>query len=167
MPRRLPENTLHTRAEFLAREQAAWRALTETWAGLSDELLLTPGACGDLWSVKDLMNHIAAWQEAAIRVIGDLLAGRWGRLGANTDSFNKGQYELNRNRSLPESRERLELGRRALLDLLTPLTDEQLLNEYGRQQIGWWAKWTTYAHYEEHLADLTAFRRNIQPPKSG
>lgn len=88
MPRHLPENTLSTRGEFFAREQAAWSALTGTWAGLPDELLLTPGACGDLWSVKDLMNHIAAWQEAAVRVIGDLLAGKWARLGANADAFN-------------------------------------------------------------------------------
>lgn len=79
----------------------------------------------------------------------------------------KEQYELDRNRSLGESRERIELTRQALLDLLTPLTDDQLLNEYGRQQIGWWAKWTTYAHYEEHLADLAAFRQSIQPLKSG
>jgi hypothetical protein len=39
------------------------------------------------------------------------------------------------------------------------VSDEQLLNEYGRQQIGWWAKWSTYGHYEQHLADLTAFRQ--------
>lgn len=56
--------------------------MTETWTGLSDELLLTPGAVGERWSVNDLINHIVSWQEAAIRVIGDLLAGKWGRLGA-------------------------------------------------------------------------------------
>ena len=82
MPRRFPENTLRTRDEFFSREQAAWTALTETWMGLPDELLLTPGAVGERWSVRDLMNHIVSWQEAAIRVIGDLLAGKWGRLGA-------------------------------------------------------------------------------------
>ena len=165
MPRRLPENTLGTRDEFFAREQAAWRALSATWDGLPDELLLTPGACGDQWSVKDLMNHISAWQEAAIRVIGDLLAGKWGRLGVNTDKFNRQQYELDRNRTLAESRERLERTRLALLRLLTSLADDQLLNEYGRQQTGWWAKWTTYAHYEEHITDLTDFRRIIQLPE--
>ncbi|HSL28285.1 MAG TPA: DinB family protein [Anaerolineales bacterium] len=164
MPRRLPENTLRTRDEFFAREQAAWEALTKAWTGIPSELLLTPGSIGDRWSVKDLMNHLAAWQDAAIRVIGDLLVGKWGRLGANTDSFNKMQYELDHDRSLTESRARLERTHQALLKLLASLSDDQLLNEYGRQQIGWWAKWTTYAHYEEHLADLTDFRRKTQAP---
>lgn len=100
-------------------------------------------------------------------MIGDLLAARWGRLGANTDSFNKGQYELGRDRSLPEIRQRLELTCRDWFDLLPPYTDEPLLNEYGRIQINWWAKQTTYAHYEEYIAPLTAFRWKIQPPKGG
>ena len=161
MPRRPPENTLATRAEFFARGQDSWTALADTWATLSHDAFLVPGACGETWSVKDLINHIAAWQEAAIRVIGDLLGGRWGRLGANTDKFNAQQYALDRDRPLAESRERLAQARRILLELLATVPADRLLDEYGRQQIGWWAKWTTYAHYEEHIADLRAFRERV------
>ena len=161
MPRHPPENTLTTRAAFFAREKAAWTALTATWAGLPADAFLTPGACGEAWSIKDVMNHLAAWHEAAIRVIGDLLAGRWGRLGANTDTFNTQHYAFDRARTLQASRERLERTHQTLLGLLSTLSADHLLNEYGRQQMGWWAKWTTYAHYEQHIAELTAFRENV------
>ena len=158
MPRRLPPNTLTSREAFFAREAAAWHALTATWADLSDETLLLPGACGTAWSIKDIINHLAAWQEAAMRVINDLLGGRWGRLGPTVETFNAEQYIADQSRPLQESRDRLAYTREALLALLATVSEAQLLNEYGRQQIGWWAKWSTYGHYEQHLADLTAFR---------
>ncbi len=159
MPRRTPENTLKTRAAFFSREQEAWSSLTVTWVDLPNEVLLLHGACGTDWSVKDVINHIAAWQEAATRVITDLLDGRWGRLGASTDKFNARQYGIDRERPLAESCERSVHARRDLLTLLATIADDRLPDEYGRQQIGWWAKWTTYAHYEEHLPDLTTFRQ--------
>ena len=30
------------------------------------------------------------------------------------------------------------------------LPEAGLLNTFGRQAIGWWAKWMTYGHYEQH-----------------
>lgn len=161
----LPENTLTTPKSFYAREQAAWDAFSSCWADLPDTLLSLPGACGPDWSTKDLLNHIAAWQEAALRVIDDLLAGRWGRLGPNIEKFNQMNYAADRERTAEESKLRLVASRQALLEQLTSLTPEQLLNEFGRQQMGWWAKWATYGHYEQHLAGLQAFRANL--PKEG
>jgi len=158
MPRRMPENTLRSREEFFARERAAWDDFIQSWSDLPDSALAEPGASGAEWSVKDVLNHIAAWQEAAARCIGDLLAGRWARLGMNTEAFNAAQFARDRERPLGESRARLMEARDRLLELLAPLTDEQLLDEYGRQQIGWWAKWNTYAHYEPHTAAIREFR---------
>lgn len=161
MPRQLPANTLATREEFFGREQEAWTAFVHAWADLSDADLLRPGACGELWGVKDVLNHIAAWQEAARRMIEGIRAGRWARLGMNTAKFNQHQYDRDRDRPLRESRDRLFEARSQLLHALEPLSAEQLLNEYGRQQCGWWAKWNTYAHYEPHTIDLAAFRQRL------
>jgi hypothetical protein len=161
MPRRPPENTLHTRDAFFAREQAAWNQFLQTWMDLPEALLEQPGAGGPNWSVKDLLNHTAAWQEAAARIIQDLLAGRWARLGMNTNNFNAHHYDLDKNNPLDASRTRLFQARQTLLQLLETLSEEQLLNEYGRQQTGWWAKWNTYAHYEHHTADITHFRQHV------
>ncbi len=159
MPRHPPPNTLSSRQAFFEREESAWQALTATWANLPAETLLLPGASGAAWSIKDIINHLAAWQEAAVRVINDLLAGRWGRLGPAVETFNAQHYAADQSRPLEESRERLEHARAQLLALLATVSGDQLLNEYGRQQIGWWAKWVTYGHYEQHLGDLTTFRQ--------
>ena len=47
---------------------------------------------------------------------------------------------------LDETLQRLQSARAALLQLLTQVDETTLLNEYGRQAVGWWAKWTTYGH---------------------
>ena len=156
-----------SRAEFIAREKEAWKQLTTTWRSLPDDALMLPGACGRRWSVKDVMNHVAAWQEAALRVIGDLLEGRWGRLGHSTDKFNALQYASDQNRSLSASRRRLNRARRSLLTLLAAVPEDRLLNVFGRQQIGWWAKFSTYGHYSEHIQALTEFRHRISVEDSG
>lgn len=162
MPQRPPANTLSTRSAFFVREQQAWDAFSQTWADLPDDIFLLSGACGAEWSIKDVINHTAVWQEAAIRIIHDLLAGRWARLGPNPEKFNLLHYDADRNQALAASRDRLLHARQTLLQLLHGVTDDQLLNEYGRQQVGWWAKWTTYGHYEQHLAELTTFRQRVE-----
>jgi hypothetical protein len=160
-PRRSTEDHPATRAAFFERERAAWAELSATWEGLPDDALLRPGACGAEWSIKDVMNHVAAWQAAALRVIRDLLEGRWGRLGPNTDKFNALRHAEDHDRPLDATRRRLSATRDDLLALLDGVPEDRLLNVYGRQQIGWWAKYATYAHYGEHIGDLTEFRHQL------
>jgi uncharacterized protein (TIGR03083 family) len=162
MSQRPPANTLTSRAAFFAREAAAWERLQQLLDGLEPDTLARPGACGAEWSVKDVLNHVAAWQEAALRVAGDLRAGRWGRLGPSVERFNVEQHAADRDRPLDETLQRLQFTRAALLQLLVQVDETTLLNEYGRQAVGWWAKWTTYGHYEQHLNDLEAFVRAVQ-----
>lgn len=131
---------VQTREEFIQRERAAWKELMSAWAKLPEEVLSQPGACGEAWSIKDVINHTAVWQEAAVEKIQGLLAGQYARLGASTDRYNALHHELDRERPLDESMARLTRSRRKLLRLLATVSDEQLLNEFGRQQIGWWAK---------------------------
>lgn len=159
MARPVPANELATREAFFQRERKAWKAMTSTWSNLPEAVLLQPGAAGTQWNVKDVINHIATWQETGFRMIEELQAGNWARLGANTDSFNRQHYLEDRERSLAASQKRLRAARSKLLRRLQTLSEPELLNEFGRQAIGWWAKWTTYAHYEEHIPDLQEFER--------
>jgi len=143
---------------FLAHEKMVWSELSATWKGLPDSILLIAIEAGG-WCIKDVMNHTATWQEAAIRVVGDLLAGRFARLGPNPQNFNEINFELDRHKSLALTRKRLTQSRRDLLKLLATVPATKLNNEFGRQQIGWWAKWSTYGHYAQHLDALKAFRQ--------
>ncbi len=156
-PRRPPRPRPKTRAELLRREQEVWDELTATWAGLPEAALVRPGACGPTWSVKDVMNHVAAWQEAALRLIPELLAGRPATLGHGTDRFNALQQAADRGRSLAATRRRLNRARRALLRLLERVPDPVLLDPNGR--VNWWVRYTTYSHYGEHIWELGEWRK--------
>jgi len=68
-PRHSPRPRPKTLAEFFAREKEVWGELAATWRGLPEEALTRPGACGPEWSVKDVMNHIAAWLQVTLRLI--------------------------------------------------------------------------------------------------
>jgi uncharacterized damage-inducible protein DinB len=146
-----------SRADFFALEEKAWGELTATWGSLPDESLLQPGAAGE-WSVKDVMNHIAAWQEAALQALPELLQGH--RLPAgkyNTEKFNVRQYAEDKDRTLAASRDRLSRSRRELLAFLATVPEAQMLDLKSR--VGGWAKYATYGHYDEHLYDLQDYSR--------
>jgi hypothetical protein len=66
MPKPQP---LPARDAFFEREKQSWARLSAAWRGLSDQALLQPDARGQ-WNVKDLMNHVAAWHEVGIEMIG-------------------------------------------------------------------------------------------------
>lgn len=79
-PRRPPKPCPKTRAEFFARENEVWEELVAVWRGLPEEALTRPGACGPEWSVKDVMNHIAAWLQVTLRLILEIRDWRLGNL---------------------------------------------------------------------------------------
>jgi hypothetical protein len=150
---------------LLRREQADWEEMTAAWRGLPESALTQAGACGPTWSAKDVMNHVAAWQEAALRIIPELLAGRRATLGASTDRFNALQQAADRDRSLAATRRRLNASRRALLKLLEQVPDEALLDPAGR--VNWWVRYTMYSHYGEHIWELGEWRRRTNPLAGG
>jgi len=161
-PRR-PKPT--TRAEFLALEQQAWKELTATWRSLPDGALVRPGACGSEWSVKDVMNHIAAWQEATLEALPVLLKGD--KLPAGQYSiqrFNARHYAADQDRSLTASRRRLNRSRRKLLAFLVSVPETQLLDLKSR--VGVWVKYATCGHYDEHLCDLQNYQGKVRTART-
>ncbi len=158
-PRRPPKPRPKTRAELLAREKEVWDELAATWCKLPDAALVQPGACGPGWSVKDVMNHVAAWQEAALRIIPQLLAGQRATLGAGTDRFNAQQQAADRDRTLLSSKRWLNKARRELLALLADVPDDVLLDPNTR--VNWWMRYTHHAHYGEHIWELEQFRKKV------
>jgi len=149
-----------TRAELMERERQIWQELNSTWEGLPDHALTQPGACGAEWSIKDVMNHTAAWQEAALCVIPELLQGRKATAGYGVDKFNAIHFVGDKNLTLEESVRRFQQTRLDLLALMETLPDELLLDPNCR--VGWWIKYSTYGHYSGHIHDLREFRRNFE-----
>jgi hypothetical protein len=146
-----------TRAEFDARQEAIWRQLTATWRGLPEAALVRPGVVGGEWSVKDVMNHLSAWHDAALRVLTALAQGGSATAGHSVDKFNALHAAADKTRSLAATRRRLSRTRRELLAFIATLPDEAVLDPASR--IGSWVKNNTYGHYTSHLLDLREYRQ--------
>lgn len=54
------------RQRLLKRLDTAWRALKESYAGLSEAQLMEPGVSG-VWSVGDIIAHVTTWEEEALK----------------------------------------------------------------------------------------------------
>jgi hypothetical protein len=59
---------------FLEEERDAWRPF-EALAGLTDDQLAISVEAAHGWSGRDLMAHLAAWQEVALDIARDLASG--------------------------------------------------------------------------------------------
>lgn len=70
---------------FLEEERDAWRPY-EALDSLSDEVLEQPVEAARGWSGRDLMAHLVAWQDVALRVAKELAIGETSPTKAAADA---------------------------------------------------------------------------------
>ena len=147
--------------EFLEEERDAW-APYEALAGLTDEQLtaVAPEAHG--WSGRDLMAHLLAWQDVALRAARELAVddasatiqradAEWEARGGEV--INAELTEAWAARSMDELRSAFGSVPGELRGTLTVVPETRWLKHADRQA---WFHDETIAHYEEHDADLRA-----------
>ena len=96
------------RDQLLRRIETIWHAFGQACHGLSDAALQEPGVVGD-WSVKDLMGHLATWEEEALTALDVIMRGgrtvRYVTYGG-IDAFNEGRWHRYREMPLTEVQRR-------------------------------------------------------------
>ncbi len=92
------------REQLLERLDTAWVALGESYAGLSEAQMTTPGVAGE-WSVRDILAHVATWEEEALKYLPLIIEGgrppRYASYGG-LDAFNARMTEAKRGLSLDD-----------------------------------------------------------------
>lgn len=146
------------RRQLLGKIDVSWSAFREAWAGLTDAQLTQPGVTGD-WSVKDIIGHVTAWEEEALKHLPHILEGkrppRYSVLYGGIDAFNALKTEENRGRSLAEVLARSGEIHQELIDYLQGAPEEQLVTETRfRRRI----RLDTYSHYPIHTGAILAWR---------
>ncbi len=144
----------------------AWRALTSAVDSLSDLEQEQPGVV-DSWTVKDLLGHIAFWAQQAAENLRLTAAGKPGQIRRPAseeavDEWNERERRLRLDRPLAEVRkEWLESFQGAMEALAACPTEklEEKIKSYTALKL--FAE-DTYEHYREHLAHLTAWRRELE-----
>ena len=153
--------------ESLARERGKLLAALD---GLSEEEMTRPGAVG-VWSVRDVLAHILAWEDEALARLKLLAAGRpqdFSRIEDDDvlNNWNAEAHQRYAGLTLAEIRRGLEEAPARILAGLDALSDERLSTDEGPVPVHNWLPDCTYAHEEEHCADILAWRRSIETTES-
>lgn len=145
------------REQLLGRLDAAWSALTEAYAGLSDARLSAPGVTGD-WSTKDILAHVTTWEAEALTHLPSIAAGgrppRYVSYGG-LDAFNAMMSERKRALSPGDVLRELDETHRRLIAYIETAPAELFERETRfRHRL----RLDTYSHYPLHAAAIRAWR---------
>jgi len=149
--------------ESLARERGKLLAALE---GLSEEEMARPGAVGR-WSVRDVLAHLLAWEEEAVTRL-DLLAAErpqdFARIvdEEELEAWNARAHQRYAGLALAEVMRRLRDVQGRILAALDSLSEERLGTDAGPVPVRNWLPECTYAHEQEHCADILDWRRSIE-----
>lgn len=135
---------------LVARIASSWGALLEALDGIPEDRLEEPGAVGE-WSLKDVFGHIAFWDEVAVADAKRALANQPDDHN-DYQAMNDADYLRRRDRSLPEQRSAMHQAHAALIDYLD---DIEGLDAAAVDKA---INGDTYQHYDEHGADIRAWR---------
>ena len=145
------------REHLLFRLDKAWTALGESYAGLTEAEMMAPGVAGE-WSVKDMLAHVATWEEEALKYLPLVLAGgrppRYASYGG-IDAFNARMTEAKRGLSLAEVQRLLVETHRQLIAYLQSVPEAQFATETRfRHRL----RLDTYSHYPLHTTMIRTWR---------
>lgn len=160
---------IKTKAELLKAIRAE-RRLLETLLGEIDPALIgVVRVCGN-WSIKDLMAHLAAWEQTFIRwyaardeMTGGLMPPEVQSTAA-IERYNQNLYELYRDWSLPEVQVFFQQSFQQIVALVEQIPESDLFTPH---RYPWTGKWTlktfvaanTNLHYSWARTQINRWRK--------
>ncbi len=162
-----------TVAELLERMAFAYKT-ADSLINAYDEATLSQPLGDSDWSVKDHLAHLMVWEGSMVALLEK--KERLKAMGldkeqidsSDFDAMNDQIYELHRDRPLNNILDDFRETHEQLLVLLADLTDDDLQRPYLQYQpqaagdgdfvnkpIVGWLVGDTYAHYAEHLVDIS------------
>ena len=149
---------LVTRDEMLRALRQTRSILLETVDGIPEDVMVTQPVTGS-WTIKDLLGHMAMWQQVGLSFITDYRAsGTPQSLGlendAAVDAYNWRGADLRRDWSLARVRAELDDAQRNLLSAVETLSDDDL----HRALPAPWHSATTL----EHLIAINSYEHDLE-----
>lgn len=143
------------RKTLLSKVESAWTAFNQSYSGLKDVALAEPGVVGE-WSVKDIIAHVAVWEEETMKALPVLIAGKRTPGYNGIDRFNLEQHNRNAGLSMKQVTARSIETHRRLLAYLMTVPEHQFTRENRvRRRL----RLDTYRHYPEHTSSILDWRR--------
>lgn len=150
------------RARLLAKIHEERAGLLEALVGLDEKTLVDePIVSG--WTARDLLAHIAAWDDLFTQRIGLIRASRAGEMaGVELDERNAALHEERKDWPLDRALEAFISSRTDFLATLAEVTDEELHRvhtlPWGEATIRRWAEFR-HKHDREHAAEVLEWKK--------
>ena len=144
--------------QLLKKLDAAWAAIKESFAGLSDSQLKEPGVTGN-WSVKDILAHVTTWEAEALKYLPLILQGirppRYSNMYGGIDAFNAKMTEQERSLSLSDVVRQFDETHHQLIDYISSAPEELFTGEtpFRRRLL-----LDTCRHYPVHAKAIREWR---------
>jgi hypothetical protein len=150
--------TLDRRRRLLDQLDTAWTAFRDSYAGLSQSVLLEPGVT-KAWSVKDIIAHVTTWEEEALKHLPAILEGqrppRYSVVYGGIDAFNALMTTKKADLSLARVLEQQEQVHRRVIEVVERAPEDALVPEARfRRRL----RLDTYGHYPKHAAAVRRWR---------
>ncbi len=151
--------------QVFSKIHQSWHLYLQSLAGLPDEFVVAEKTIG-LWSVKDIMGHIASWETEYIRATEEYLSGRRPRVfdydwAKDGDAINAKLWAEKQHYTLQQAWRGLAETHRTFL---AALANPEILEEPDMvalaQEISW-------KHYDHHAAKVRGYRRTAYPDEAG
>ena len=131
---------------------SAWDELKRAIALVPHDRVDVPGVVGP-WSVKDLIGHVATWDQEALQALRRYLSDRDAKAlvtWPDVDEFNARDVARKRETGLPELHRGLDESHQQVVELISGLEDV----EFGSSEVETRIRVDTYAHYADHTAQI-------------
>jgi hypothetical protein len=155
------------RRRLLEQLDTTWMAFRDSYAGLSELVLLEPGAT-KAWSVKDIIAHVTTWEEEALRYLPAVLEGRkpprYSVMYGGIDAFNALMTTKKGDLSLAMILEQQEQVHRRVIEVVERAPEDALVPEAKfRRRL----RLDTYGHYPKHATAIRRWREWCKAARSG
>jgi len=149
------------------------RELERAWADLSalvDSVPAgdreKPGVVG-VWTLKDLLGHIAFWSGRAAETLRCVCANRAEDIpvgeGENwSDEWNEREYNIRKDRSFMEVRTEFLRNYKEANACLDAAPEEKINLELRGEEVATYFAGDTYGHYREHAEHIREWLRNLE-----
>lgn len=146
------------RDTLLSRLNKDWNALQDSYDGLAEAKIAEPGVTGE-WSVKDILAHVTAWEEEALKHLPHIAEGgrppRYSVTYGGIDAFNALKTQESRRLSTTQVLARHQAIHQQIVDYIQSVPEAYFATETRfRRRL----RLDTYSHYPIHTKDIREWR---------
>lgn len=145
------EESPGTPKDLIDRTERQWQAWVDAVEGIPNERLVEPMV--GHWSGKDLLGHVAFWEDWVIGECQRILAGE-PNTEEDLDPMNQAQVEERTQASVAEQKRYRDEAHARLMAFLRTIPEDTPVFPALIKAL----EWETYKHYDEHAAEVRAWR---------